>query len=231
MAAWDERIDSDACFAEGYLLAERCVKVCGCSDNARQLEFQIPQSLDNLCNTLWPSSIVLAELVATELHDLCASGGAVLELGCGSALPSMVAACLGAKVVATDQDLTAVQDAMARNVNTLATAQGSIAFDHLDWGRSMPPCAWSAVLCADLLYDELGLVPLAATLGALARTSSQVPRILLTYQLRRPAIERNFFGPMLEKEGLGYREVPLVGLPCLNIYMKEYIKVVEIFPK
>merc|ERR1712224_639862 len=103
MAECDERIASDVCFAKQYLMPERYVKVCGRSDNSQQLEFCIRQNhLGDVCNTLWPSSIVLAELVATELHDLCASGGAVLELGCGSALPSMVAACLGAQAVATD---------------------------------------------------------------------------------------------------------------------------------
>lgn len=227
----DERIESDACFAEEYLLPERCIKVSARTDNSTQLEFFIPQNLDKVCNTLWSSSIVLAELVAKELPELCASGCDVLELGCGSALVSMVAACLGAKAVATDQDLTSVQDAMARNANVLSMAKGSMASETLDWGHDMPPKTWGAVLCADLLYAEKGLVPLAATLGALARGSPQAPRILMAYQLRNPAIERKFFGAMLESERLSYREVPLVGLQCLDKYLEEFIKVVEIFPK
>ena len=46
----------------------------------------------------WPSGIALAEHLAA--HDL--RGARVLEIGCGLGLPSLVAARLGADVVATD---------------------------------------------------------------------------------------------------------------------------------
>merc|ERR1712039_795581 len=91
-----------------------------------RMVFNIPQNLNKICTILWPSGIVLAEVVSAQLSDICAKGCRVLELGCGSALPSMVAALLGANAVATDMDLTAVSNAMSRNRETLAAGKGSM---------------------------------------------------------------------------------------------------------
>merc|ERR1712060_263159 len=99
-------VDSDSDFALDYQESERCIEVCGYSDKNKKMMFAIPQSLDKICTVLWPSGVVLADFVVAELSDICEKGCTVLELGCGSALPSMVAASLGAKAIATDMDMT-----------------------------------------------------------------------------------------------------------------------------
>src|SRR4051812_3092552 len=63
-----------------------------------------PQALEELCpyfGVVWPAARGLGEYLAQLPRDAI-TGKAILELGCGLALPSMVAARLGAEVLATD---------------------------------------------------------------------------------------------------------------------------------
>jgi predicted nicotinamide N-methyase len=99
--------------------------------------------------TVWPSGVALARALAGR-----GLGGArVLELGCGgSALPSIVAALSGARVLATDHSSDAVALAernAARNGAALATAVCS-------WDDPVPAVSgapWNLVLAADALYE------------------------------------------------------------------------------
>lgn len=132
--------------------------------------------------TLWPSGRGLAAWLARRGGDRqdCLSGQVVLELGCGLALPSLVAARLGARVVASDCHPD-VPGFLERNA---ARAEVTITYQRLDWRM---PAALDAVrelhgpfdivLGSDLLY-EAGL---ATTLGpALAQLCSPHTRVLLT---------------------------------------------------
>ena len=98
---------------------------------------------------LWPSGLVLARHVAE--RDL--EGAAVVELGCGLALPSFAAALGGARVLATDWSPDAVELARrnaARNQLELELAVVPWA-DPAALGSRGP---WDLVLAADVLYER-----------------------------------------------------------------------------
>lgn len=229
----DDGIGSDLVFFKGYGEVERHIKVHGCSVAGKELVFTVPQNIDKICTIVWASSVVLAELVVTELRELCERGSTVLELGCGSAIPSMVAAFLGAKALATDQDLTSAETTLAKNQKTLAEAPGCVDLEKLDWGPSVPQHYKDvrAVLVADSLYKEECLVPLASQLAAIIAASSTPPRILLAYQRRDLGLENKFFGSVLNSEALCSRELSTDTLDFLSDDLSRYIKVVEIFPQ
>ena len=97
--------------------------------------------------TLWPSALGLAEVLWEQRETL--KGRRVLELGCGLALPSIVAARLDAQVTATDFHPDAAawccQNARANGVD--------VAFQPCDWAS---PPAWEPfdfVIGSDLLYE------------------------------------------------------------------------------
>jgi len=226
----DDYVMSDEAFSRNYCASERSVTVHGCCRNGTELVFSFAQNMDELCCMIWSSSVVLAEYVATELKQDCEGGCTILELGCGAAIPSLVAAWLGAKVVATDWDTSSVNDAIWRNSTTVAASKGSITLAHLPWGADIPEQSCSIVLVADAIYKEACLIPLASTLAALC-AGSQVPRILMAYQRRDPKVEKLFFGPVLGKEALLYRDLSMDGLPQLSEDLREYVRLVEIYPK
>jgi len=95
----------------------------------------------------WPSGLALAdELAGREL-----SGLRVLELGCGLAVPSLVAARRGASVLATD----GVPDAVVFAAHNLALneLEGEAAL--VDWREADPLVErgpWDLVIAADVLY-------------------------------------------------------------------------------
>src|SRR3954468_10101831 len=99
----------------------------------------------------WPSGVGLAGA----LHDdPPAAGTRVLELGCGLALPSVIAAKAGARVLATDGATDAV--AFAAHVLALNEVRGEVA--HADWlqhgDELVAQGPFDLVLAADVLYTS-----------------------------------------------------------------------------
>ena len=95
----------------------------------------------------WPSGLALAD--ALKSRDL--RGKRVLELGCGLALPSLVAARQGADVLASDGAPDAV--AFAAHNFALNDLQGEVAL--ADWREAdglLDRAPFDLVLAADVLY-------------------------------------------------------------------------------
>jgi predicted nicotinamide N-methyase len=118
---------------------------------------------------LWPGALTLADRVP----DLVAPGMAVLELGCGLGLSSLVAARCGAAAVATDNHPHAGAF-LARNAreNRIAPVAeptpGAVSYRHLDWRRPGPepmPGGFSRVMASDLLFSP-DLAPCLARMVA-----------------------------------------------------------------
>jgi predicted nicotinamide N-methyase len=134
--------------------------------------------------TVWPSGVALARALAGR-----ALGGArVLELGCGgAALPSIVAALGGARVLATDHSSDAValtERNAARNGASLDTAVCS-------WADPLPAVSdapWNLVLAADVLYERRNAEMLLRLLPTLVGRRGSV----LIADPGRPPSERFF---------------------------------------
>jgi predicted nicotinamide N-methyase len=111
---------------------------------------------------LWRSGVALArELDGEELGGL-----RVVELGCGLAVPSIVAARAGAEVLATDSDNEAlelvVQNARANDVELDAAT--------IDWAQPedlIKRGPFDLVLAADVLYERAGVALLLKLLPRL----------------------------------------------------------------
>jgi predicted nicotinamide N-methyase len=143
-----------------------------------QLQLQIPPDFDALLDdaarrtpdnvdaipyyaTLWPSAHALAKTL-WELRDQI-RGQRVLELGCGLGLPAIVAAKLGAEVVATDFHPDAGPWCLANAAANAVTLQ----FNPCDWNT---PPAWEPfdlVLGSDLVYERRHIPALAACVDQL----------------------------------------------------------------
>ena len=105
---------------------------------------------------LWPGALALARLMAERelLQGESLAGMRVLELGCGLALPSLLAAISGASVVATDWQPTPLRHAL----NSARLNRSPLQTVQMDWrascfaGRkgSLP---FDLVLGADIAYD------------------------------------------------------------------------------
>jgi predicted nicotinamide N-methyase len=80
-----------------------------------------------------------------------AAGTTVLELGCGLALPSVIAAQQGARVLATDGSTDAV--VFAAHTLALNEVEGNVA--HVDWSTHGDRLGrFDLVLAADVLYTR-----------------------------------------------------------------------------
>lgn len=123
---------------------------------------------EGLSCVVWPA----AEDLATYLAELDIAGKKVVELGCGCALPSLVATKVGSAkfVLATDRET--VLGCTRRNVNG-NTAGSALEVAVLDWTNStqidfiaaMGP--WDLVIGADLVYAEELFEPLEKVLKTL----------------------------------------------------------------
>ena len=118
---------------------------------------------------IWPSSWAVADTlcsISARRGSAQLRGLTVLELGAGTGFASLTAMWLGARVIATDVQQVALNDALpsAAAAATAAGAPGTLEICQLDvLYDALPSC--SLLLAADLLY-----VPgIADTLGAKLR--------------------------------------------------------------
>jgi len=117
--------------------------------------------LSPMFGVMWGAARVLAAWV--DRLGPALRGQSVLELGCGLALPSLVAARHGARVVATDQHPDTAT-LLARN----AEANGvEVRYEALDWRRPHDVGRFRWVLASDVLFAR-ELPPLVV--GAIAAT-------------------------------------------------------------
>ena len=127
---------------------------------------------------LWPSSVVLARAVAARDPG----GLALVELGCGLALPSIAGALAGARALATDwssEALVYAERNASANGAELETAL--VAWAEPDGLVARAP--FDLVLAADVLYEPRNSAQL---LGLLPRLADEV----LLADPGRPALAR-----------------------------------------
>ena len=127
---------------------------------------------------LWPCARTLAGHLAT--MDL--TGVRVLELGCGLALPSLVAALRGAEVVASDVFADALERVEESGRRTLGRPLETLCADLHEPSALLARGPFDLVLGADLLYD----CTLAEAMGALIPQIA--PAALFAYAWKRSAI-------------------------------------------
>jgi predicted nicotinamide N-methyase len=127
---------------------------------------------------LWPCARALAAHLAT--MDL--TGVRIVELGCGLALPSLVAALRGADVVASDYSTDALERVAESGRRTLGRPLETLRADLHAPAALIERGPFDLVLGADLLYD----CTLAESMGALIPLIS--PAALFAYAWKRSAI-------------------------------------------
>jgi predicted nicotinamide N-methyase len=136
-----------------------------------------PDELErDLCpyfGVIWPAARALAEELARRGPAL--AGRSVLELGCGLALPALVAAKCGARVTATDLHPD-VPQFLARNLAHNGLAPAALEYLELDWRTGTLARSFELVVGSDILYEAGHPAPVAR---ALARHVAPGGRILL----------------------------------------------------
>lgn len=172
-------VDVPASPRQPLVLVDEEIVVAG-----RSVELRRPRSAEELIDEreyerderlpywaeLWPSGRVLAERVAA----MPLAGRRVLELGCGLALPSLLALGLGAEVLATDWYPEALDLARA-NADALGTPLETML---VDW-RHPPEVLLDRpradlVLGADVLYEARNGVALAELLPRIVDPAGEV---------------------------------------------------------
>jgi predicted nicotinamide N-methyase len=112
---------------------------------------------------LWRSGVRLAR----ELDGMPLRGLRVVELGCGLAVPSIVAARAGASVLATDSDPEALE-LVERNARSNGVRVKTATADWANPGELLGAAPFDVVLAADVLYERPSVAQLLSLLPRLA---------------------------------------------------------------
>jgi predicted nicotinamide N-methyase len=143
-----------------------------------------------LFGMLWPSSSVLAARLALRPVD---PQERILEIGCGLALPSLVAHRRGANITASDNHPLAESFLQA---NAKLNGLPSLAYRHADWRASALPVKGSVegrfdlIVGSDLLYERDAQGDAAAFIDRHAGLSAEV-WIVDPDRSNRPAFNRS----------------------------------------
>ncbi len=125
-----------------------------------------PELLESLCpyfGVVWPAARALSEVLVEKGSERLA-GRRLLEVGCGLALPSLVAARLGAGVVATDchPDIPRFLESNL-NANGLV---GCLDYREGDWRQpNVELGSFDWVVGSDILYERQHPEPVAQMLS------------------------------------------------------------------
>jgi predicted nicotinamide N-methyase len=144
---------------------------------------------------LWPSSLGLAHAIAGR----ALRGARTLELGCGLGLPSIVAALAGARVLATDWSVAAVE-MTAVNAERNGAYLDTLVVSWTDPEPLVGQAPWDLVLASDVLYEQRNVDVLLELLPRLGDD------VLLTDPGRKPA--ERFLGEAAGTWRIDSRAVP-----------------------
>ncbi|KAF0311326.1 Methyltransferase-like protein 23 [Amphibalanus amphitrite] len=153
----------------------------------------------------WPCAPVLAQYVFHERRRF--AGAHVLELGAGTALPSIVAAKLGARVTVTDCAAAPQLLANCRRALELNAVRATVL--GLSWGLvspellQLPPLQF--ILGSDVFYDEPLFEEVLRSVAFLLETSPHA-EFVFSYQERS---SERCLEPLLVKWRMQARQVPL----------------------
>ena len=114
-------------------------------------------------SVLWRSGTALAR----ELEGIELAGLRVVEVGCGLAVPSLVAARAGAAALATDADADALV-LVRRNARLNGVSADTARVNWADADELIDRGPFDIVLASDVLYEEASLAPLLSLLPRLA---------------------------------------------------------------
>lgn len=122
--------------------------------------------------TIWPSALALAEWMAREGESSRLAGKRVLELGCGLAVPSFVAAYYGAEVVLSDSHPD-VPRFLKRNVQLNFDLDLFYVPAH---HKDSPPLAerFDYVIASDVLYESHHVDVFSAALNRYGSAETKV---------------------------------------------------------
>ncbi|HZU34707.1 MAG TPA: methyltransferase domain-containing protein [Gemmataceae bacterium] len=141
---------------------------------------------------LWPAARMLAKAIMKEKWP---PGLNVLEVGCGLGLPGVVALAMGARVMFSDYDKTALRfaadNAELNGFDNYETLQ-------LDWRYPPTDRQFPMILAADLIYEMRNVAPLVALIKQLLTPDGEC---LLTDQDRVPS---HVLRDTLSAEGLSF---------------------------
>lgn len=136
-------------------------------------------ALEELCpyfGVIWPAAQTLARYIAEKPQVF--SRKKILELGCGLALPSLVAAKIGAHVTAADFHPD-VPEFLELNRKLNGVSDTDLRYLHLDWRKiQSPPERYDWIIGSDILYESSHPRDLAAAFARVVTPG--VSEILLT---------------------------------------------------
>ncbi|XP_051234184.1 uncharacterized protein LOC127351071 [Dicentrarchus labrax] len=133
-------------------------------------EIIIEEGLDSYAGMIWPAALALCHYLDTHREQLSLVDKAVLEIGAGTGLVSVVAALLGAWVTATDLPVVLNNLRVNLSRNTRGRCRHTPQLAALSWGydleRTYPSSVYhyDYVLAADVVYHHDFLDELLVTM-------------------------------------------------------------------
>ena len=159
---------------------------------------------NSIGSVIWESAFRLCRYLVQSQSSMSLAGKRVLELGSGTGICGVAAACLGARVRLTDRTeaLELLQANIAANADQIVAAAGKCSAHELDWcsESTMTPlrAEYDVLLASDVVYKADLVTPLLRTLEFFCPPGSRCV-LLLAYKKRFAEEEAPFFDGLKQR--------------------------------
>ncbi|GMH46019.1 hypothetical protein BSKO_13983 [Bryopsis sp. KO-2023] len=163
---------------------------------------------------VWTCGLFLAWYLANRVEEKNLKGTRILELGSGTGIGAIAAACCGAHVSATDlaDALPLLSKNIDLNSETITDGGGSCHSSKLDWSAPHSKIehfsGFDLVMGADLVYSETQIEDLCTILGELFSGGEPGMQFLLVHKTRDPSIDRKLLNEC-RKAGVDFTVVEI----------------------
>ncbi|KAI0979365.1 hypothetical protein GJ496_001196 [Pomphorhynchus laevis] len=176
----------------------------------QDFEVKVVESIhgsNEYCCRLWPSAIVLALYVVSRQNDWHSK--TILELGAGTALPSLLLHKMGANVIMsdknTDETLSILKEVCCQNELDFKDVVSVISWSKLSDEMFMLPKI-DVLVGSDLFYDKNDIL---STIDFFRQYNNEEIEIILAIEFRSSGKEGRFYALLKQYENLCFTKIDM----------------------
>jgi tRNA1(Val) A37 N6-methylase TrmN6 len=144
------------------------------------VDINLPMNHFPLWAKVWPSSMVLADFMASQPAD---SEKQILEIGSGIGIVGIVASAFGHNMTITEYNADAMEFAVA---NSFINGCSGTPIISMNWNEPQITCQYDQIIGSEVIFREQDFNPIQKLFQSILKPDGE---IILVSEIRKPVLE------------------------------------------